>query len=98
MMVYLWGNVIKEIKKSHSIPAKTLSHIPKLRDCGDWGRAEFIGRVIHSFPLSKLDGGLVEFAGGLYYINISQLRIIAKTYKWNLDRVIKVIEDKGEED
>ena len=34
-------NVIKELKKSGKIPSKFLVHIPKLKDCEDWGKAIF---------------------------------------------------------
>ncbi|MBR2316640.1 MAG: hypothetical protein IKA37_01585 [Spirochaetales bacterium] len=87
-------NVIKELKKSGKIPSKFLVHIPKLKDCEDWGKAIFLGKINYSFKFSKLDGGLIELGGNLYYINAAQLQFIAKEWKWNTSKNIIVTEEE----
>jgi hypothetical protein len=86
-------NAIKELKKSGKISAKILAHIPKLKDCEDWGKAVFLGKINYSFKFSKLDGGLIELGGNMYYINSAQLQFIAKEWKWNTAKIVSVIEE-----
>ena len=92
MAAYVWVNILKDVQTTGTIPAKTLSHMPKLKDA-DWSKVEFLGRVEHSFSLTKLDGALVIYSGVIYYINMNQVKIVAKTYKWNIDKRISVKED-----
>ncbi len=86
-------NAIKELKKSGKISAKILAHIQKLKDCEDWGKAVFLGKINYSFKFSKLDGGLIELGGNMYYINNAQLQFIAKEWKWNTAKIVSVIEE-----
>jgi len=78
----------------NSIKAKHLQHVPKLKDCDNWSKAEFLGRVKYDFKLSKLDGGLIRYAGKVYYINLNQIMVLANLYKWNTGKNIKVTIDE----
>lgn len=86
-------NAIKELKKSGKISSKILAHIQKLKDCEDWGKAVFLGKINYSFKFSKLDGGLIELGGNIYYINAAQLQFIAKEWKWNTGKNVIVTEE-----
>jgi hypothetical protein len=78
----------------HSMKASHLQHVPKMKDCENWTKVEFLGRVKHEFKLSKLDGGLVRYNGKIYYININQIMVLAGLYKWNTGKSIKVLPDE----
>lgn len=89
-------NAIKEIKNTGKISSKFLVHVPKLKDCEDWGKVTFLGKINYAFNLSKLDGGLVELGGNIYYINAAQLKFIAKEWKWKTNNSITVVEEPKE--
>lgn len=78
----------------NSIQAKFLQHIPKIKDCENWQKAEFLGRVKHDFKLTKMDGGLVRYNGKIYYINVNQIMVLANMYKWNTGKSITVISNE----
>ena len=50
--------------------------------------------LFNLLPFSKLDGGLIELGGNLYYINAAQLQFIAKEWKWNTSKNIIVTEEE----
>lgn len=89
-------NAIKEIKNTGKISSKFLAHVPKLKDCENWGKANFLGKINYAFSLSKLDGGLIELGGNIYYINSAQLQFIAKEWKWKTNNAITVVEASKE--
>ncbi|MCG8569218.1 MAG: hypothetical protein MJB14_03685 [Spirochaetes bacterium] len=89
---YKWEEILRNCVTKNSIKAVYLEHIPKLKDCENWGQAIFLGRVRHQFKLTSIDGGLVRFKGKLYYINAKQIVALAKTHKWNTSNIINVTE------
>lgn len=89
-----WDDILKNALVDGSIKSKYLSHIPKMKDCENWGKVDFLGRVKCEFKYSKLDGGLIRYQGNLYYINISQIMVLANMYKWNTLKSIRIIEDE----
>lgn len=76
-----------------SISAKHLQHIPKMMDCENWPKVEFLGRVACEFKFSKIDGGLIRYLGKLYYVNMNQIKVLSGMYKWDLKKQISVIKD-----
>ena len=87
-------NAIKEVKNTGKISSKLLAHIQKLKDCENWGQAVFLGQINYALKFSKLDGGLIEVNGNMYYINSAQLQFIAKEWKWNTSKNIIVTEEQ----
>lgn len=90
------SEVLRNSVKNGTIQEKHLKHLPKLKDCESWQTADFIGRVKCKFKYSSMDGGLVKYAGKLYYITSQQIGVLAGVYKWNTNKMIKVIKEESD--
>lgn len=92
MGLYKWEEILKNCIKDNTIKSIHLQHIPKLKDSDNWQAAEFLGRVQYDFKYTSVDGGLVRLRGKLFYVNIKQIQVLQKLYKWDIKKQIKVIE------
>jgi hypothetical protein len=63
-----------------------------MKTCSRWEEAEFIGRVYHRVNFAVYDGGLVRYAGILYYINRAQIDALKRYVRWNLNKVVTVLD------
>ncbi len=87
-----WQEVLKDAVQNDSIKASELRKIPHMTDCPRWDLVEFLGSVIHSTKFGSYDGGLVKYAGRLYYVNRAQIEALRPWVRWKTARVIKVTE------
>ncbi len=90
-MAEKYNDILRNCVKDGKISENHLRHIPKLMNCESWQDAEFLGRVNHKFDHSTMDGGLIKFAGKIYYINNKQITALNYFYKWNTLKEIQVI-------
>jgi hypothetical protein len=87
-----WQEVLKDSVHNDSIRATHLRKVPHLKDCPAWSDATFLGRVIYKPQFGNYDGGLVKYAGRLYYINKAQIEALRPWVKWNTNKILTVIE------
>jgi len=90
----LIDDFIKNPEMGDTIRAKYLQHIQKMKDCPSWDKVMFLGRVKYEFQHSKMDGGIIRWNGKNFYINIQQIMVLANLYKWNTNKIIKVINEE----
>jgi hypothetical protein len=88
-----WQEVLKDSVHNDAIRATHLRKIPHLKDCPAWSEASFLGRVIYKPKFGNYDGGLVKYAGRLYYINKAQIEALQPWVKWNTNKILTVIEE-----
>ncbi len=87
-----WQEVLRDSVHNDSVRATHLRKIPHLKDCPAWSDATFLGRVIYKPQFGNYDGGLVKYAGRLYYINKAQIEALRPWVKWNTNKILTVIE------
>jgi hypothetical protein len=87
-----WQEVLKDSVHNDSIRATHLRKVPHLKDCPAWNEASFLGRVVYKPQFGNYDGGLVKYAGRLYYINKAQIEALRPWVKWNVNKILNVIE------
>ena len=87
-----WQEILRNSVKGETISAGTLRKIPHLKDCPFWDEAEFIGRIYYKTQFGTYDGGLVKYAGRIYYISTGQIDALRSYVRWNLKKVVTVME------
>jgi len=87
-----WQEVLKDSVHNDSIRATHLRKVPQLKDCPAWDEAIFVGRVVYKPQFGNYDGGLIKYAGRLYYINKAQIEALRPWVKWNTNKMLTVIE------
>jgi hypothetical protein len=87
-----WQEVLKDAVHNDSIRASHLRKVPQMKACPRWDEAQFLGRVNYTVQFGTYDGGLVKYAGRLYYVARSQIDALRPWVKWNLGKTITVIE------
>ncbi len=88
-----WQDMLSNAVNRESIKASNLRHIPQLKACPFWDRAEFLGRVTHKSQVVNYDGGLVKYEGRIYYVNRSQIEALRAFVRWDQRKTITVIPD-----
>jgi hypothetical protein len=90
--VIKWQEILRNTANGETIKASTLRKIPHLKTCPHWERAEFLGRIYFKVKFALYDGGLVKYDGRIYYINSAQIQALRTFIRWNLKRVITVLD------
>jgi hypothetical protein len=88
-----WQDLLRHSVKHESIKSSNLRKIPHLKTCPYWDRAVFLGRITHRVKLANYDGGLVNYDGRIYYVNMSQIEALRAFVRWDLKKFIHVIEE-----
>ncbi len=78
--------------KGDTIASDALRRVPQLKSCPRWDRATFLGCIRHSLEFASYDGGLVIYEDRLYYVNRSQIEALRPFVRWNLKKLIRVVE------
>jgi hypothetical protein len=92
MARFKWQELLKNSIKGDTIKASSLRKIPHLKNCPYWDQAEFVGRVSYQLPFASYEGGLVRYDGRLYYVNRAQILALSRYVRWNLRKVVTVME------
>ncbi len=92
MARFKWQELLKNSVKGDSIKASNLRKIPHLKNCAYWDLAEFVGRVSYRPPLGTYEGGLVRYNGRLYYVSRAQIQALSRYVRWNLRKVVTVLD------
>jgi hypothetical protein len=92
MARFKWQELLRNSVASDSIKASTLRKIPQLKSCPYWDQAEFVGRISYRLPFANYDGGLVKYDGRLYYVNRAQIQALSQYVRWNLKKVVTVMD------
>jgi hypothetical protein len=87
-----WQELLKNSIKGDTITASRLRKIPHLKSCPYWDQAEFVGRVSYRLPFANYEGGLVKYDGRLYYVNRAQIQALSPYVRWNLRKVVTVMD------
>ncbi len=88
-----WQDMLRNSVTNEAIRASSLRHIPQLKACPFWDRAEFLGRISHKVKVANYDGGLVKYDGRIYYVNRSQIEALRGFVRWDLKKTILVTDD-----
>jgi hypothetical protein len=87
-----WQNALSQSASGDIVKASSLRRIPQLKDCPYWDRAVFLGRVNYRVQFANYDGGLVKYANRIYYVSLAQIEALRPWVRWNLKKVITVVE------
>ena len=91
--VMKWQEILRNSVTEDTIKASTLQEDPPPQDLPYWDRATFLGRISHRLKFANYDGGLVKYDNRIYYVNRSQIEALRPWIRWDVRKMITVIED-----
>jgi len=71
-----------------------LYKVPLMKNVEDWNRVKEVGKISFKGKHANYNGGLVEYAGNIYFITENVINALIRYRKWNFTRKIEVITEE----